>query len=75
MENIADVLTKSVMKPKELFYKHTDRMFGVETDFEDFIVKLIQGNFSKFRNDKVPNMEEYIKAWLYPGVASMNLDP
>ena len=74
VENIADVLTKSVMKPKELFFKHTDRMFGVETDFEDYIVKLIQGNFSKFRNDKVPKMEEYIKAWLYPGVASMSLD-
>ena len=62
-ENVADVLTKAVV-PKKLFFEFTDMMFGNGETYEEFIVKLIRKNFSKYRNDKVPNMEEYIKGWL-----------
>ena len=67
VENIADVLTKSVMKPKEQFWQFTSRMFNEHMDFESFIVNLIRKNFYKYRNDKVPDLDRFVKHWLSSG--------
>ena len=61
-ENVADVLTKSVLS-KSLFFSFTEKMFGSQTGFASFIIRLIRQNFAKFRNDKVPGLEPYISEW------------
>ena len=61
-QNIADVLTKSVLT-KSMFFGFTEKMFGSQTGFASFIIRLIRQNFTKFRNDKVPRLEPYISEW------------
>ena len=62
-ENVADVLTKSVLN-KSLFFSFTEKLFGSKTGFDTYIANLIRKNFAKFRNNKVTIREEYIKGRL-----------
>ena len=62
-ENVADVLTKSVLS-KSLFFVFTEKLFGSKSGFETYIVNLIRRNFAKFRNDKVPRVGKYIEGCL-----------